>query len=446
MGISLQYDLLAREIQHLQQAEELDIRDLGQLYWELKETQELCRELINHQHGKLDATNSEALCGQNLRMLELELSLKGILENNKSSLKLQTEFLAQTAASNLEDPIRETFLYQHIAEMVNKHSVVLGIDNPQALLGPLATLAPEGSKKNLPSRPIGSVRGIANLGNSCYINSTLQALFAVPAFQRKLLAPIAQNLNEDLPTYQKRQAAHRALQSCYRLYRDPSKTPDEVKEGVRLLRNSLFTLYPDTVEFQRNPTGQKDSAEFMEALFKLVDLYSNPAYLTGAMGRSSLMRMNFLPGESLQGIVNNFFAIYQDDVVDPLPRIQPPEIAVIQLSRFGGRLEVKNGKQVWVSVKNNNPITMPPGEGDIVDLSGLMGRQDPVYYRLKAVVNHLGNSCRSGHYVASVRADGEEWVKCNDKIVQKIQDTPKAPLLQQAKNSGYLFVLEKCDF
>ncbi|KAI0314538.1 ubiquitin carboxyl-terminal hydrolase 14 [Amylostereum chailletii] len=63
----------------------------------------------------------------------------------------------------------------------------------------------------------------------------------------------------------------------------------------------------------------------------------------------------------------------------------------------------------------------------------------PARYRLKAFISHKGPSVHSGHYVAHIRVDGEQWILFNDeKVVKADKESVEA-----LKGLAYLYVFEK---
>jgi ubiquitin carboxyl-terminal hydrolase 5/13 len=63
----------------------------------------------------------------------------------------------------------------------------------------------------------------------------------------------------------------------------------------------------------------------------------------------------------------------------------------------------------------------------------------PARYRLRAFISHKGPSVHSGHYVAHIRTEGDDWVLFNDeKVVRADADSVRA-----LKPLAYLYIFEK---
>ena len=96
-------------------------------------------------------------------------------------------------------------------------------------------------------------------------------------------------------------------------------------------------------------------------------------------------------------------------------------LALIVLKRFNGR-----GQKI------PTPITLPPTVS--------IGSKNEMY-RLIGVVNHLGNTPRSGHYTADVFHDAEQrWLNANDRAVKD----EKSPA-EVASTTPYLLLYERIE-
>jgi ubiquitin carboxyl-terminal hydrolase 5/13 len=63
----------------------------------------------------------------------------------------------------------------------------------------------------------------------------------------------------------------------------------------------------------------------------------------------------------------------------------------------------------------------------------------PARYRLKSFISHKGPSVHSGHYVAHVRFENDEWVLFNDEKVVKAD----AESVKELKKLAYLYIFER---
>jgi ubiquitin carboxyl-terminal hydrolase 5/13 len=63
----------------------------------------------------------------------------------------------------------------------------------------------------------------------------------------------------------------------------------------------------------------------------------------------------------------------------------------------------------------------------------------PAGYRLKAFISHKGPSVHSGHYVAHIRVEGDQWIFFNDEKVVRTDSEG----LEKLKPYAYLYVFER---
>ena len=63
----------------------------------------------------------------------------------------------------------------------------------------------------------------------------------------------------------------------------------------------------------------------------------------------------------------------------------------------------------------------------------------PAGYRLKAFISHKGPSVHSGHYVAHIRVEDDQWIFFNDEKVVRSDSEG----LEKLKPYAYLYVFER---
>jgi ubiquitin C-terminal hydrolase len=109
----------------------------------------------------------------------------------------------------------------------------------------------------------------------------------------------------------------------------------------------------------------------------------------------------------------------------------PPQVLVLSLERFdsyGNRIDT---------------VVRVPLE---VELDGAHGFLHPAAYALSAVTLHIGASRRGGHYVAAVRApDGKGWLMCDDNHVSQVRDDFTGGLNSGARGDVTAVVLVRKD-
>ncbi|KAK9890151.1 hypothetical protein WA026_008957 [Henosepilachna vigintioctopunctata] len=111
-----------------------------------------------------------------------------------------------------------------------------------------------------------------------------------------------------------------------------------------------------------------------------------------------------------------------------------PIVASFHLKRFQYSEKVEKIEKISTS------ITFP----EMLDMTPFIGRakkESPFpsdnRYTLFAVINHLGNSMNEGHYIAYVRQQQDFWYKCDDHVITR------ANLEEVLNSEGYLLFYHK---
>ncbi|KAI9772111.1 MAG: hypothetical protein M1840_001399 [Geoglossum simile] len=125
--------------------------------------------------------------------------------------------------------------------------------------------------------------GLKNLGNSCYLASILQCLFALPVFQERYYhpsdtAPAAQHPAEDLET-QLRKLADGLLSGRYSRPDSDVVTPDDILEVPyqKGLAPAMLKALVGRGHEEFASMRQQDAFELLIHLFKLITRSSHPA-------------------------------------------------------------------------------------------------------------------------------------------------------------------------
>ncbi len=127
--------------------------------------------------------------------------------------------------------------------------------------------------------PSCQIKGISNVGNSCWLNSCCQVLFRLQPFIEALNQEPAKCRNpltgkeEDPVSFANRKAVCIALKSVYLEYIKNSSTASSRGQAVNNLRAVLFASY----KFPGGVTRQHDSQEGMDALLNAVMPEVKPA-------------------------------------------------------------------------------------------------------------------------------------------------------------------------
>lgn len=308
--------------------------------------------------------------------------------------------------------------------------------------------------------PIKEIRGIANIGNSCYCNAVLQALIASPLF-RTTIEELDLSKEED----PQRRSVLEVLKQFYDNYCTPSEgAPVLNARMMRLLRRAIFNSGLNW-DFSGNITEQKDAAVLLELLLDLLNLrfplqsILNGDYFDRGLGKkntferamadsASLLSVEMRQGHSFQELIDGYFA--SEDHVDDIKNIYRHEYETVEgesyaslLSSWSRRLALDSEQLPFLlpiqlkrfaftsrgAVKISDKVPFP--EDDLFEICG-------VKYRLRAVVSHLGRSVSGGHYISYIRQE-ERWFVCDDRDVYEV-DSEEVP-----RDRGYCFLFERVE-
>jgi ubiquitin carboxyl-terminal hydrolase 7 len=321
--------------------------------------------------------------------------------------------------------------------------------------------------------------GLFNVGNTCYINSAMQYLYAVEEFRRAVMDSLSMH------------SLIRALKEIF-----GSFGLSQMISANRLKYLWENMVFPPMNALISNPSGkfiigiggQMDAHEFIMGCFDILDgdkgrigaddqvtkcfrfnvletvhEKSNPSNYRNQEGSSIDLGLHIqaepvgkeIPGEFMQalrsfGAPEELTGDNQYDVngrkVDAVrySRIEnPPPVLLIQIRRF---TSYYNASGDFVARKIDRPMAIPI---DFYLPPEIMAVSRPVKYRLTSAIVHRGNPA-GGHYWAQVRTrNGFE--KCDDGKVESV-NTEEA--LEEIRMGGYILaftldvppkgILEEC--
>ena len=165
--------------------------------------------------------------------------------------------------------------------------------------------------------------GLKNLGNSCYLASTVQCLFSLPAFQKRYFLPnepppITLKPAEDLET-QLRKLAHGLLSGDFsypdpdvNVSRDSSQTPHQKGLAPAMLKHLIGKGHEEFSTMR-----QQDAFELLLHLLKLITRSAHPAILS-----DPVQSFRFVTEQRLQCLSCKkvrYRADEQDNISIPVP-------------------------------------------------------------------------------------------------------------------------------
>lgn len=339
---------------------------------------------------------------------------------------------------------------------------------------------------------------LGNIGNSCYISSTLQALFCIEENRQKVKKPInLKKLNPKLiPKYE--------LDDPNKLKRNlvaiqgrltpiiNAETPKQMV-SADLLNYTLSFMRPSSMHLFRKAVYQSKLTEYQiedirrqQDVSSLINFFSN-YYLDCSVLVNNYKKTDVFPGlhfihpntepsiqihlgsgkKQLVNLIADYFSEMQVNdpfkfnsregiVVDAdltgevtetetirsgsytywrrLVNKKMPRTLILQLNRF---TMTSDG----LVRKVNRPISFP--KKGVVDLSKYCESADTkVIYKVKSYIIHEGLGSSSGHYVARVEI-GDKYYHCNDLDSNFYKPITKKRFL--GNRQAYFVILERVD-
>lgn len=317
------------------------------------------------------------------------------------------------------------------------------------------------------------IRGLPNLGNSCYINCILQCLYSCNEITKYIL----DTKFIQIPCKNNLLVCH-TKQNFFKFYK---KFLEEYNDSEKNLYDSLSNLRNITHQ-NFNNTDPQDAHEFLVYLLDKLDeclRIENPTF-TKALHNFYNIPKNHPKEERIYFsqrqwyiflkknysiITENFYGLYKNSIIcrgcltkeekfEPfliltLP-IQNKDNTILNcITKFQHAILIKDRKcdhckdtkdaiqytKIWklpkiliihfnrfcnenimnVS-KNNNPIHLP------ISHTFIEYNYKGVVYDLYGFVEHYGN-INQGHYVSTIKNSNNEWINLNDLFISKIDIT-----------------------
>lgn len=286
--------------------------------------------------------------------------------------------------------------------------------------------------------------GLYNVGNSCYINGILQALFNIPEV-RELIAALGDDASDSMLML--KQILKQILQS----------EGPPTRETLRQFRKHVFAEAGDA--FPGGLTAQQDAHELLT--FVLDQLNWKPIRLFNRYEVDEVfhdsqredppthhLSVSIDEEESFQGALDNYFApeeMKAGGKIEPLRLDQLDDSAseweqtICIKNPLPGHLIVHLKRFKSDRSKITSALSLPKdGIVTIADETGAVTE-----YEIIAFVNHHGRSSKGGHYTADLKNSqdppgSERWVHCNDDKLAEM-----API--NPGTNAYIVFLKKVD-
>ena len=326
--------------------------------------------------------------------------------------------------------------------------------------------------------------GLSNLGNTCYLNATLQCLLSVHEFveEVKRLGAMVCTQHEDVNShhnfslicslYHLVQNREKLLDLCHPNRRSMMETRD-IKSSLEKHCPSMFSggNQQDAHEcFVRILEALEMESKSLDSQYKCPFSFSvQVGMICSACGHETSMKEDSnvnigldVPdqdGKPLENLITDYFA---DEIVEKncescgkkdakhslhrrlltLPQclvlhakrfvfnpnsLQNPAIPIFSKCRSSIKsLSMIQQSSLQMQSKGMNDTTHDPRVP--------LDKQGEKTMILSSMIHHSGSRIESGHYIADIRLDSDRWFRCNDSIVQSIA----SPQYDQGSHDCYM--------
>eukprot|EP00814_Leptocylindrus_danicus_P001135 CAMPEP_0116037750 /NCGR_PEP_ID=MMETSP0321-20121206/22267_1 /TAXON_ID=163516 /ORGANISM="Leptocylindrus danicus var. danicus, Strain B650" /LENGTH=526 /DNA_ID=CAMNT_0003516069 /DNA_START=8 /DNA_END=1588 /DNA_ORIENTATION=+ len=291
----------------------------------------------------------------------------------------------------------------------------------------------ESPKINVEPLTVWEPSGLANLGNTCYLNSALQCLFNLKSFMTNLSArsSLAECLRDVYESSSKAKAFFQIL----------GKKSAKYQGNDQKDCHECFVDILDILESEDKEENDIDTC-------KAVDLFSSEvtSCLTCdncGLKRSKKEHYNHFSldlSSNLSESLDQFFhsgakleiscdKCKHKTSTQAVSLSRTPQILLLQLKRFAYSYSKRD------SNKNTAPISIPPQLN--------FGNSS---MKLSSVVHHIGKTANSGHYTADLLCNGtsvsgqKKWWRCDDSKVERVN---QGDVLDEKNEGVYLLIYER---
>jgi ubiquitin carboxyl-terminal hydrolase 36/42 len=352
--------------------------------------------------------------------------------------------------------------------VVTPFKVATSPSNPLIRLPP--TMVPQ--QGNSPLAPSFSVHrcsppGLSNLGNTCYLNATLQCLLSVHEFveEVKRLGSMVYAQQDDVSS----RDTFSVICSFYHLVQnrdnvlDPRHPNRRSMVDTRDIQSSLEKHCPSVFAGGNQQDAHECFVRILEALesesksldshYKCPFAFSvHVGMMCCACGHETSMKeesnvnigldMPERDENLLDNLITDYFAdeivekncesCGKKDVKHSLRRslLTLPQCLVLHAKRFVFNPCSLRNPAIPVFIKNRSSIK----SFTVIQQSSLhmqseakndqndkpCDKQGEKTMTLSCMIHHSGSRIESGHYIADIRVDADRWFRCNDSIVQSI--------------------------
>ncbi|XP_073670234.1 uncharacterized protein [Paramisgurnus dabryanus] len=331
-----------------------------------------------------------------------------------------------------------------------------GIPTPQRMLFPVNKLSIKWERVYL----VGA--GLYNLGNTCFLNSTVQCLTYTP--------PLANYLLSNEHSRSCRQSGfcmicvmQNHIIQAFANTGSAIKPAFFIRDLKKIARHFRCGSQEDAHEFLRYTIDAMQKA-CLNGYPKLDRETQTTTLIHQIFGGYLRSRVACLECESVSDSYEPYLDIALEigsvvNIVQALKLFAKPDVLCRENAYMCAKCNMKvSATRLYTVHRMSNILTLSlkrfaSSRGgkitrnvsypEVLNIRPYMSQSvgDAVMYGLYAVLVHSGDSCRAGHYYCYVKASNEQWYKMNDSTVHP--STLKVVLDQQAYILFYLRMQEK---
>uniref|UniRef100_A0A8C9W662 Ubiquitin carboxyl-terminal hydrolase n=1 Tax=Scleropages formosus TaxID=113540 RepID=A0A8C9W662_SCLFO len=309
--------------------------------------------------------------------------------------------------------------------------------------------------------------GLANLGNTCYLNATVQCLRSVPELRSALrrysgalrssggnassmyitaalrdLYESMDNTSASIPPIILLQFLHMAFPQFAEKGDQGQYLQQDANEcWVQVMRVLQQKLEPEEPESTME-SDSENAAAAPPTKKNFIDQYFGVAFETTmkcteaedeepVKGKENQLQFSCFISQEVKYLATGLRLRLQEEITKLSPSLQRNALYIksSKISRLPAYLTVqmvrffyKEKESVNAKILKNEKVSVPPKEVkyESFSFSDDLGSNNSGYYDLQAVLTHQGRSSSSGHYVAWVKRKEDEWVKFDDDKVSLV--------------------------
>lgn len=285
--------------------------------------------------------------------------------------------------------------------------------------------------------------GIPNIGNSCYMNSSLQMLFGISKFGTLLQQTLRRDRNESDRSYKNRCKLQKSLYGVVKAIK--SRDTDSIRKAMITLRLALFYSGFHSDFQPKDMLNQQDAPTFISVIFrelgKVVDWRQTRTFQHEGVDhqRDGVIDPQPIVGVSIRDedmkLKDLIAKEFSDEPIDDDQQAIRVNIegSDYQISQYNSKAQITGIIPDFLPIqikrmnadgsKNSKPVPCSLDSIDLTDIFDpkIIGEgQRPLLYQVFSFQVHHGESAENGHYTAYGLCPDGKWRHYNDHLVTEV--------------------------